>query len=229
MKARQFTPVSLLVASMFLSSCAHSQAQGIRGDIKEFVAQYVAALNAKDTVRLNSFLHPKSIACVTKDTKPYYDEGMAIHLRDPIPANYTYTLSPLDTKAPQPLEGYAQFPVRPSHQLQIEYDEGEDHGVVLVWLVQEKDRWLQDDPCATEQVLKQFRDDEPARKERVAKHKALVAAIQEPLRSELLALLREHKTVTATKRYQEASGENYETSMFVIYELTPEARQAPAS
>jgi hypothetical protein len=55
--------------------------------------------------------------------------------------------------------------------------------------------------------------------------KALAGAIKDPLKSELIGLLREHKSLSATKRYQEASGKDYETCMFVIYELEPEARQ----
>ena len=47
------------------------------------------------------------------------------------------------------------------------------------------------------------------------------AAIQEPLRSELIGLLCEHKTLTATKRYQQLTESDYETSAFVIYELAP--------
>lgn len=50
-----------------------------------------------------------------------------------------------------------------------------------------------------------------------------MAAIDEPLRSELKRLIREGKTVTAQKRYQAAEGTDLETAMLVIYHLTPEA------
>jgi hypothetical protein len=210
--------------SLFIVSCSHAETQGVRGDVKDFVSQYVAAFNAKDMARLNTLLHPKSLACITPESKEYYDEAMAVHLRDAIPANYTYTVSPVNDKNIKSMESMWHFPVPPAQQLQIEYQQEEDSGTLIVYLVQENGRWLQDDPCATEQTLKEFRDDEPARKQRIAEHKALAAAIKGPLRSELIGLLREHKTSTATKRYQEASGKDYETCMFVIYELEPEAR-----
>ena len=215
----------LCLLSCLLVSCAHTQAQGVGGDVKDFVAQYVAAFNAKDPTRLNTLLHPKSLACITPENKKYYDEAMADHLRDPIPTNHTFTVSPVDVNNIKSLESLGHFPVPPTQQLQIEYQQGEDSGTVLVYLVQENGRWLQDDPCATEQTLKEFREDAAARKQRIAEHKAMAAAIKEPLRSELIGLLREHKTSTATKRYQEATGKDYETCMFVIYELEPEARR----
>jgi hypothetical protein len=214
----------LPLLSCFLVSCSHTQAQGVSGDVKHFVAQYVAAFNARDVARLHSLFHPKSLACITPENKDYYDEALAAHLRDPIPANYTFTASPVDENNLKSFEVYQQFPVRPTQQVQIEYQQGEDSGTVMVWVVQEKSRWFEDEPCATEQALKQYRDDESPRKQRIAQHKALATAVKEPLRSELIGLLREYKTVTATKRYQQATGKDYETSMFVIYELAPEAR-----
>ena len=228
MKIRQTGMLSLLstlLVSVLAYPCSPTKAQAVSGDVKDFAAQYVAAFNAKSVARLNALLHPKSLACITPETKSYYDEARAAQLRDPIPANYTFTASPVDENDLKVTTGYWQFPVTPTRKLQIEYQQGEDSGTLLVWLVRENGRWFQDDPCATEQALKEFRDDEPARKQRIAQHKALAAAIKEPLRSELIGLLREHKTVTATKRYQHATGSDYETSMFVIYELTPESRQ----
>ena len=49
-------------------------------------------------------------------------------------------------------------------------------------------------------------------RKRAACYKALAAGTKEPLRSQLIALLREHKTGEATRRNKEASGQDYETS-----------------
>ena len=46
--------------------------------------------------------------------------------------------------------------------------------------------------------------------------------IPEALRSQLIALLREHKTSEATRRYKEASGQDYGTSILVIHVLAHE-------
>jgi hypothetical protein len=230
MKIREAAMLSwlwALVASVLIcSSYLRTRAQGVGGDVKDFVSEYVAALNAKNVTRLDALLHPQSLTCVTPETKSYYDEARAAQMRDPIAANYTLRVSVPDDKELKSLDGSWRFPVRPTRKLQIEYRQGEDSGILLLWLVQENGRWFEDDPCATEKTLKEFHDDEPARQKRIAHSKALAAAIKEPLRSELIGLLREHKTTTATMRYQKATGSDYETSMLVIYELTPTARQS---
>jgi len=43
--------------------------------------------------------------------------------------------------------------------------------------------------------------------------------------AQLIALLREHKTGEATKRYKETSGQDYRTAIFVIDQLVSEARR----
>ena len=98
-------------------------------------------------------------------------------------------------------------------------------GIVLVYLIQDKGRWFDDYPCDSEQTLKQYRDDVPAREKRAAHYKALAEGIKEPLRSQLIALLREHKTGEAISRYREASGQDYGTSTSVIDVLAQVARQ----
>jgi hypothetical protein len=57
-----------------------------------------------------------------------------------------------------------------------------------------------------------------------ARHRALAVAITEPLRSQLVALVRAHKTGEAVRQYQEASGLDYRMSMFVIDDLAHEGR-----
>jgi hypothetical protein len=74
------------------------------------------------------------------------------------------------------------------------------------------------------QALKKYRDDAPAREEFTARHRALAAAIVEPLRSQLVALVRAHKTGEAVRRYKDASGLDYRTSIFVIDDLAHEGR-----
>lgn len=112
----------------------------------------------------------------------------------------------------------------PTHQIHLTYSRGpEDSADLILWAVRRSDRWFLVDPCLTPAALQTLRADEPARQARLAQTQARVAAIDEPLRSELERLIREGKTVTAQKRYQAAEGTDLETAMLVIYHLTPEA------
>jgi hypothetical protein len=116
------------------------------------------------------------------------------------------------------MEQLVRFPVHPEQELQINYQQGNDVHSIVVRLVRENGRLFNDAPCVTNEMLKNYRET-PAREKRIAHNQALAAEIKEPLRSQLIALLREHKTAEATQRYKDASGQDYSTAMFVIDEL----------
>ena len=120
------------------------------------------------------------------------------------------------------IESMARFPIAPAQEVQIDYQQGDDVGSVTLWLVREKNRLYSDAPCATEHALKQYRDDAPAREAFTVRHRAIAAAIAEPLRSQLVALIQAHKTAEAIRQYKEASGLDYRMSMFVIDDLAHE-------
>jgi len=216
--------VSVCVLVVLVGLRVHAQDQPSPAEAKAFAAKYVAAMNAKDIPRLLTLYHPKSVACITPDTKDYYDGAMKVSVNESIPANYTFAVMAVNEDNRKAIESMARFPVKPTSELHIDYQQGDDLGSVVLWLARENGRWFADQPCATEQTLKQFRDGAAARKEAQARYESLAAGIQDPLRSELIAMLRKHETGDATKRYHEASGQDYRTSMFVINELKAEAK-----
>jgi hypothetical protein len=70
MKVVKRRAVCLFVMSVSAASCARAQAQAVQADIKAFVAQYVAAFNARDVARIHALYHPKSLACIRKRWPP---------------------------------------------------------------------------------------------------------------------------------------------------------------
>jgi hypothetical protein len=214
----------LFVAGVSCAPCASLEAQSAQADIKVFIAKYVAAFNARDTARLYALYHPSVLACITPESKPYYDGALDVQWRDPIPPSYTFRVMPVNDNNVKALEAIARFPIPPAQEVQIDYQQGDDVGGVTVWLVRKNNRLYSDAPCATEQALKEFRDDAPAREAFAAQHRAIAAAIAEPLRSQLVALLRAHRTAEAIRQYKESSGLDYRMSMFVIDDLAHEGR-----
>jgi hypothetical protein len=210
---------------LFVICFADAQpAQGVPGDLKNFVAQFVAATNAKDIERQRLFLYPKSLACVTPENKDYYD-AMASHKREPIPPNYTFSVMPVNEGNLKALESMGQrWTVKPAQELHIDYQQGDDVGGYVVYLIHENGRWFYDYPCATDAAIKEYRDNAAANEAALAHYKTLASEIKEPLRSELLGLLRAHETATATDRYHQATGQDYKTSMHVMNALKTEAR-----
>ena len=216
--------LAIALGLLEVSSVRAQTAQGVSGDVKNFVTQYVAATNAKDTARLRSFLYPKSLACIMPENKDYYD-AMASHIGEPIPPNYKFSVMPVNEGNLKALESMGQrWTVKPMQELHIDYQQGDDVGSYIVYLIHENGRWFQDFPCATDAAIRQYRDNAVANEAALAHYKALAADIKDPLRSELLGLLRAHETGRATDRYHEATGQDYKTSMYVMNALKTQAR-----
>ena len=102
--------------------------------------------------------------------------------------------------------------------------QGDDVGSVVVYLAKENGRWVDDFPCASEQSMKEFRNDAPENARLLAHYKATADGIKEPLRSELVKMLRAHETGSAIERYHAASGQDRKTSMLVINALKEETK-----
>jgi hypothetical protein len=214
----------LILISLCAACCARAQAQVSQAEAKAFVTEYVAAYDSKDAARLQALYDFKSRACFTGEGKDFYDGALAVMWRNPIPANYTFTVSAINEINMKAIESFGRFALKPTRELHIDYQQGDDVGSVVVYLAHQNGRWRADQPCPSEQSLKQFRDEAPARKEREAHFKSLADAIQEPVRSQLIALLREHKTAAAIDRYKEASGQDSQTAMLVINQLALEPK-----
>jgi hypothetical protein len=217
------TTCALLLAVCW-ATCVRVQAQTGLAEFKPFVTQYVAAVNAKDSARLLTFYHPKTLTCITPETKDYYDGLMAMQIRDSIPANYTFTVSAVNENNYKALQTFGTFPLKPARELHIDYQQGDDVGSVILYMVQDNGRWLGDQPCASDETVKKFHDEAPERKTFEAEISSLAAGIKDPLRSELLALLRNHETAKAVDRYRAASGQDYRHAIFVINQLKTAAQ-----
>ncbi len=215
------TAIACTIGMFFIGSEGAQSTQGVPGDVKSFVTQFVAATNANDIARLRSFLYPKSLACITPKNRDYYD-AMAGY-GEPIPPNYKFSMMPVNEGNLKALESMGQrWTVKPAQELHIDYQRGNDVGGYVVYLIHENGRWFYDLPCATDAAIKQYRDNAAANAAALAHYKALASEIKEPLRSELLRLLRAHETASATDRYHQATGQDYKTSMDVINALKTE-------
>jgi hypothetical protein len=72
------TAFACTIGLFVIGSAGAQSAQGVPGDVKSFVTQYVAATNVKDIARLRLFLYSKSLACITPENRDYYDAIAAI-------------------------------------------------------------------------------------------------------------------------------------------------------
>ena len=163
------------LCSSSVAQTTNSPVQKQPAGMRQLVVEYLVARNAKDLPRLKSLLHPKSLECITAENKDFYDDRITLLLKeDRVPTNYELKITPIRGTNELPWKGYFEFPVRPSHQIEIKYSLGEDNGVIVFAVVHESGRWYEVDPCATRETLKKYREGEAARRAQAEKAKALV-------------------------------------------------------
>lgn len=191
-------------------------------DLRAFAAQYVAAFNARDQARVESLYIPESRACITPANHDVYDAVLATEMRDPVPPQYTVAFMAVNQGNLKALSTLGTFPVPPERQLRIDYQypNSNDGGQIDLYMVRRDGRWLSDFPCMNAASMQSVRDNIKGREH----YKALAAAIKEPLRSQLLTMLRAHQSGEAETRYQQAKGGDMRTAMLVIDELKDEVR-----
>lgn len=214
MKAAIIPAVSAIAIALATSINLFGQDTNVPPGVKAFAAQYVAAYNSKNVARLESAYLPESRACVTSANREVYDAVARMSMRDSVPAKYLLSLMPVNESNMKALAGMMYFRVKPERELHIDYQypNSNDGGQLVLWLVRQNGRWTADFPCMTEDRIKDFRDNAAAREH----YKTVAAAIKEPLRSELLAMLRNHQSGEAAERYQKATGSDMRTSMLVV-------------
>ncbi|HUN84886.1 MAG TPA: hypothetical protein VMU48_10925 [Terracidiphilus sp.] len=206
------------VAALILAAPLNLRAQNtpVPPDVKAFAAQYVAAYNSHDLARLESQYLPQSRACVTPANKDVY-EALSMQRSDSVPPGYLLSLMPVNDGNLKAFASQMYFLAKPERELHIDYQYPGtvDSGQLLLWLVRQNGRWMADFPCMTADAIKSYRDDAPDREH----YKAIAAAIKEPLRSKLIAMLRLHKLGEAETLYKQVTGGDMQTATLVVSAL----------
>jgi len=217
MKAGFLMAVSVMALALAAGPGLRAQDSPVPPEVKAFAAQYVAAYNAKDPARLQSLYLPQSRACITAASKAVYDEMASMEIRDRVPPDYMLSLMPVNQGNLSALAADMYFLVKPERELHIDYQypHTNDGGQLILWLVRQNGRWMSDFPCMTEHGIKSFRDNAAARE----RYKTIATAIKEPLRSQLIAMVRAHQIGEASTRYRQATGSDMKTAMLVVNAL----------
>ena len=76
---------------------------------------------------------------------------------------------------------------------------------LIIYSVRENGIWYEVLPCPSSKSLEMMRESQRRDAAETIQARALADSLQEPLRTELMALLQEEGPVSATKRYAEAT------------------------
>jgi len=193
-----------------------------------FARRYVDAVGSKNPERFKALLHPKCLACMTAQNQEFYDSVFSRQSKDTVPANYKTTVEPIAANQGLLFENELVYPLRPSHELQIHFKTDNTKAfsstTLVVFVVYDAGRWHQVLPCPGPDTIAKMRvhKEESAKQDRRAQQ--LAANLSDPLRAELMDLLRNGQRVDAMKRYAAASGEDLTMANRVVELLAPRER-----
>jgi hypothetical protein len=191
---------------------------------RTFAQAYLSAVTGPDIERYKVLLHPATRACMNADNADFF---ATIFKRRVGHIAVSPRLSV--EKLPEKFEmldamnanGWI-YPVRPTHVFHIEVaSKGTNLSEISAFGVLDKGAWYEVLPCPTAKVLADMRVRQQKNDAEAAKARQLAASMKDPLRAEILALLKQDKPVSAAKRYAEVMHVDLTTATGVVDALTP--------
>lgn len=187
----------------------------------DFAPHLVAAIDGKKLEARKALLHPKTLACITPVSKPLIDESLSDQFRYNIPKDYQARAEASPADRPLALGDGVVLPVRPTHQVYLEWQAGPTHVTFGAQIAYADGAWREVWPCISDGKVPAMRAANEARRQQRLRAQTLAANVAPALRTELLALLAKGQKIDAIKRYQEATKEDLSTSRAVVELITP--------
>jgi hypothetical protein len=190
-----------------------------------FVQELVAAINSKSPDRRKALLHPKSLRCATEASDSLQDEMFRRQGGRGVPANYTWTVTAIPRDQPPMFADTFDYPIRPTHLLQIDYATGPTSRTsIVLQLVYDANEWREVTACPKPETIEAAREAKRTRAKQAEKVQALVASASPSVKSTVLKLLKDGRRVEAVTYYAAETGEDITTAKGVIEQLAAQAR-----
>jgi len=111
-----------------------------------FAQEYIAAVSSGDPRQIEALLNSKSRACITPETLALFDWEWQRKLRRGTPEPHVVTVSAYTARLAAGTE-QSEYPVAPTHQLQIDFGEAPNVQATILSLAMEDGRWRTVEPC----------------------------------------------------------------------------------
>jgi hypothetical protein len=203
--------LGLLLALASVGAARAQEPESWRG----FVHDFVDAINSRSVDRRLALVHPGSRVCAAGEVGEWWRDAVARQATDPVPP--TYRASVAEVARTLPFSERFDYPVTPTHQLQLDYALGPNRSrTLLVLLATERDRWAEVVPCAKVETVAAIRATRQARAKEAERIRALAARTAPELRDAVVALYRAGRSGDAYQAYVRASGEDLTTAKAVV-------------
>ncbi|MEA2762255.1 MAG: hypothetical protein QOD47_1539 [Gemmatimonadaceae bacterium] len=184
-----------------------------------FAKAYLAAITGSDIERYKKLLHPATRACINAETAAYFQTVFDRRVGRSAP-NAKLSVETLPAKFAM-FDAFATqgmvYPVRPTHAFYIDLvsTRTKDESIIAF---SELDQgvWYEVLPCPTAKALDDMKKGQAKNAVEMAKARDLAASIQEPLRAEMLALIKGDRQMSAAKRYSDATHVDFSMARRVV-------------
>ena len=188
-----------------------SDARPLEQSERPFFDAYRQAVNTHSVELYKRLVCPKCLAAINDSNKDYHEESFGIAVGEQIPADAVIGIVAMDPSAALPFgfEEAFNFPERPTHAMHIitSVDTGD-----VVGLAHSGDQWCVVMPSPKASTLAD-------RAQLNVEAESRVKQLQDPLLSEIRALLKAGQTVAAIKQYHQREGVGLAVSKAVIFKL----------
>lgn len=183
-----------------------------------FAPRFIATVISKSVDQRKAILHPSTLACMNPQTQPYFDWIFSKQFRIVTNSKPKVTVTPFGS-APtvMPTDGHSDYPVRPTHQLQVDFVTGpHSSSSFVLFVAHDGAQWREVLPCPRGDMIAQSRANQVAAEKEALQARSLKNSVPAALRTELMGLLKDGRKVEAIRRHSAATGADLSTSKSVI-------------
>ena len=186
---------------------------------RTFAESYLAAITGMDIERYKRLLHPSTRACMNKDNADYFKMIFDRRVgKDAINPRLTVEKLPEKFEMIEAMNAHGwSYAVRPTHAFHIDLvSTGPKQSMIVAFAALDNATWYEVLPCPSGKALDQMRQAQARDAAEKVKARQLATSLRDPLRSELLAFLKQDRPVSAAKRYADATHVDLTTASRVI-------------
>jgi hypothetical protein len=165
---------------------------------QELARKVALAMYLKDPTALKQLIAPSTLKCIGKN-EDYLDDRIRKQFALPISKDYHLTVIKLSANVGTPNK-FATYPMPPTHVMGMEFATQDGSTATVNEMIgQEDGKWYEAQPCPTKLGLQRFAKQQQMRAQGLAQAKEALARVQEPLKSQLLALIAKRDNADAWK------------------------------
>jgi hypothetical protein len=236
---RRTTTISLFSLALLAAVAPASHAQAFRPRLTDnppsphltptqsaFAATYMAAVTGTDLGRYKQLIHPSSLACMRKANEDYYEHALGRRQgrATRAPLVLIESLPPKIALNEAAARIGLHYPVRPTHAFHVDLVAGAAQESLVAFAIVEDGTWYEVLACPTAKTAEEFRTAKTrAARDSATAHK-LAKSLRDPVRGELLAMVKGGEPLSAVRRYAEISGVEFAMAKQVVNALASGSR-----